>query len=168
MHSFREKILCFAVLATPSFRTQIGANFLKTRVDFSLSDRRCYARLWPTAAAFLFAQFHGTAETAGLVSTCDLLAVCALSLLPSPMPRPRKPCIHRPHGHWCTGPTGAIIVHVGSSHGFVPDAGDAPAVGRNLSYCTRRQQVRCSSRPLSRCSVDRGLPACFGGGREMK
>ena len=28
--------------------------------------------------------------------------------------------------------TGAIIVHVGSSHGFVSDADDAPAVGRNL------------------------------------
>ena len=53
MRSFRKKVLllCFAVLDVPSFRVQIGANFLKTRVDFSLCDRRYNARLWPSAAA---------------------------------------------------------------------------------------------------------------------
>ena len=81
----------------------------------------------------------------------------------SPMPRPQKPCIHRPHGYWCTGPTGTVtVVHVGSPHGFVPDADDTPTYGRNLSilycckhrqqaqqllYCTATTDSICSSRP---------------------
>ena len=46
-----------------------------------------FSNIWipKSPAVFLLVisiQFHGTAETAGLVSRCDLLAVCALSLLP--------------------------------------------------------------------------------------
>ena len=36
MRSFRKKLLRFAVFDILSFRVQIGANFLKTRVDISL------------------------------------------------------------------------------------------------------------------------------------